>query len=85
MLSSGELEPIKRACLSTVAIFTVEEIRSLEEVLKLRKSELKDLQKAKVKAEKEKELFEKAEEKKVVDTLLSSERSVDEIMEFLKK
>ena len=62
------------------------DIRSLEETLKIRKAELKNLQKAKAKAEKKKELFDAAEEKKrVVEALMSSSRSVDEILEYLKK
>ena len=63
-----------------------EEIRYLEENLKIRKSELKELQKAKAKAEKQKEVFEKAEEKKrLAEAVMNSERSVEEILEFLKK
>ena len=41
-----------------------EEIRGLEVALKDKKAELKELQKAKAKAEKEKELFDAAEQKK---------------------
>lgn len=63
-----------------------EEISNLEEDLKARKRELKELQKAKAKAEKQKEAFEKAEEKKrVVEAVMKSEKSVDEILSFLKK
>ena len=63
-----------------------EEIKGLEETLKMRKAELRELQKAKVKAEKEKELFEAAEEKKkIVEAVMKSGRSAEEIMEFLKK
>ena len=63
-----------------------EEIGNLEESLKLRKAELKELQKAKAKAEKQKEAFEKAEEKKrLAEAVMNSGRSVEEILEFLKK
>ena len=61
-----------------------EEIREIEESLKGRKGELKELLKAKAKAEKEKEMVKAAEEKKkVVEAVLNSGRSMDEIMSFL--
>ena len=61
-----------------------EEIKELEESLKGRKAELKELLKAKAKAEKEKEMVKAAEEKKkVVEAVLNSGRSMDEIMSFL--
>ena len=61
-----------------------EEIREIEESLKGRKGELKELLKAKAKAEKEKEKVKEAEEKKkVVEAVLNSGRSVEEIMSFL--
>ena len=61
-----------------------EEIQNLEASLKDRKVELKELLKAKAKAEKEKEMVKAAEEKKkVVEAVLNSGRSMDEIMSFL--
>jgi len=61
-----------------------EEIREIEESLKGRKGELKELLKAKAKAEKEKERVKAAEEKKkVVEAVLNSGRSMEEIMSFL--
>ena len=63
-----------------------EEISNLEEDLKARKRELKELQKAKMRAEKEKELLDAAEEKKkLVEAVMNSGKSVDEIMAFLNK
>ena len=63
-----------------------EEIQNLEASLKDRKAELKALLKAKVKAEKEKEMAKAAEEKKkLVEAVMSSGRSMEEILEFLNK
>ena len=63
-----------------------EEIGNLEETLKNKKAELKALLKAKGKAEKEKELFDAAEQKKkLVEAVMNSGRSAEEIMEFLNK
>ena len=63
-----------------------EEIKELEESLKGRKAELKELLKAKGKAEKEKEKVKAAEEKKkLVEAVMSSGRSMEEILEFLNK
>ena len=63
-----------------------EEIREIEAALKDRKAELKELLKAKVKAEKEKEMDKAAEEKKkLVEAVMSSGRSMEEILEFLNK
>ena len=63
-----------------------EEIREIEAALKGRKAELKELLKAKVKAEKEKEMAKAAEEKKkLVEAVMSSGRSMEEILEFLNK
>ena len=63
-----------------------EEIREIEAALKDRKAELKALLKAKVKAEKEKEMAKAAEEKKkLVEAVMSSGRSMEEILEFLNK
>ena len=63
-----------------------EEIQNLEASLKDRKAELKELLKAKVKAEKEKEAAKAAEEKKkLVEAVMSSGRSMEEILEFLNK
>ena len=63
-----------------------EEIQNLEASLKDRKTELKALLKAKVKAEKEKEAAKAAEEKKkLVEAVMSSGRSMEEILEFLNK
>ena len=63
-----------------------EDIQNLEEQLKERKAELKELQRAKAKAEKEKELLDAAEKKKkLVEALMNSGKSVDEIMDFLNK
>ena len=63
-----------------------EEIQNLEASLKDRKTELKELLKAKVKAEKEKEMAKAAEEKKkLVEAVMSSGRSMEEILEFLNK
>ena len=62
-----------------------EEIGKIEETLKLRKAELKELQKAKAKAEKEKEKIEAAEQKKqLVEAVMNSGKSVDEILAFLR-
>ena len=62
-----------------------EEIQNLEAALKAGKTELKELLKAKAKAEKEKELFDAAEQKKqLVEAVMKSGKSVDEILEFLK-
>ena len=64
---------------------TEEEIRNLEETLKQKKSELKDLQKNKAKAEKEKELFDAAEQKKqLIEAVMNSGKSVEEMMGFLQ-
>ena len=61
-----------------------EEIRGLEVALKDKKAELKELQKAKAKAEKEKELFDAAEQKKqLVEAVMKSGKSLEEIMSFL--
>ena len=63
-----------------------EEIKELEESLKGRKAELKELLKAKGKAEKEKETAKAAEEKKkLVEAVMNSGRSMEEILEFLNK
>ena len=63
-----------------------EEIREIEAALKDRKTELKALLKAKGKAEKEKEAAKAAEEKKkLVEAVMSSGRSMEEILEFLNK
>ena len=63
-----------------------EEIKELEESLKGRKAELKELLKAKGKAEKEKEMAKAAEEKKkLVEAVMNSGRSMEEILEFLNK
>ena len=63
-----------------------EEIKEIEAALKDRKVELKELLKAKVKAEKEKEMAKAAEEKKkLVEAVMSSGRSMEEILEFLNK
>ena len=63
-----------------------EEIREIEAALKDRKAELKALLKAKAKAEKEKETAKAAEEKKkLVEAVMSSGRSMEEILEFLNK
>ena len=63
-----------------------EEIKELEESLKGRKAELKELLKAKAKAEKEKEMAKAAEEKKkLVEAVMNSGRSMEEILEFLNK
>ena len=63
-----------------------EEIKELEESLKGRKAELKELLKAKAKAEKEKERVEAAEQKKqLVEAVMNSGRSMEEILEFLNK
>ena len=63
-----------------------EEIREIEESLKGRKGELKELLKAKAKAEKEKEKVKEAEEKKkLVEAVMNSGRSMEEILEFLNK
>ena len=63
-----------------------EEIQNLEASLKDRKTELKALLKAKVKAEKEKEAAKAAEEKKrLVEAVMNSGRSMEEILEFLNK
>ena len=63
-----------------------DEIREIEAALKDRKAELKELLKAKVKAEKEKEAAKAAEEKKkLVEAVMSSGRSMEEILEFLNK
>ena len=63
-----------------------EEIREIEESLKDRKAELKELLKAKGKAEKEKEKVKAAEEKKqLVEAVMNSGRSMEEILEFLNK
>ena len=61
------------------------EIHSLEETLKQKKSELKALQKNKAKAEKEKELFDAAEQKRqLIEAVMNSGKSVEEIMGFLQ-
>ena len=63
-----------------------EEIREIEAALKDRKAELKELLKAKGKAEKEKEMAKAAEEKKqLVEAVMNSGRSMEEILEFLNK
>ena len=63
-----------------------EEIKEIEAALKDRKAELKELLKAKAKAEKEKEAAKEAEEKKkLVEAVMNSGRSMEEILEFLKK
>ena len=63
-----------------------EGIQELEEQLKERKAELKELQRAKAKAEKEKELLDAAEQKKqLVEAVMNSGKSVDEIIAFLNK
>ena len=63
-----------------------EEIKEIEEALKGRKAELKELLKAKGKAEKEKEAAKAAEEKKkLVEAVMNSGRSMEEILEFLNK
>ena len=63
-----------------------EEIREIEAALKDRKAELKELLKAKAKAEKEKEKVKEAEEKKqLVEAVMNSGRSMEEILEFLNK
>ena len=63
-----------------------EEIQNLEAALKAGKSELKELLKAKAKAEKEKEKVKAAEEKKkLVEAVMNSGRSMEEILEFLNK
>ena len=63
-----------------------EEIKEIEEALKGRKAELKELLKAKEKAEKEKEKVEAAEQKKqLVEAVMNSGRSMEEILEFLNK
>lgn len=64
---------------------TEAEIQNLEETLKLKKSELKALQKNKAKAEKEKELCDAAEQKKqLIEAVMNSGKSVEEIMGFLQ-
>ena len=64
---------------------TEAEIQNLEETLKLKKSELKALQKNKAKAEKEKELFDAAEQKKqLIEAVMNSGKSVEEILTFLQ-
>ena len=61
-------------------------IREIEAALKDRKAELKELLKAKGKAEKEKEAAKAAEEKKkLVEAVMNSGRSMEEILEFLNK
>ena len=63
-----------------------EEIQNMEAALKAGKSELKELLKAKGKAEKEKEKVKEAEEKKqLVEAVMNSGRSMEEILEFLNK
>ena len=63
-----------------------EEIQNLEAALKAGKTELKELLKAKAKAEKEKEMAKAAEEKKqLVEAVMNSGRSMEEILEFLNK
>ena len=63
-----------------------EEIQNLEASLKDRKVELKELLKAKGKAEKEKEAAKAAEgKKKLVEAVMNSGRSMEEILEFLNK
>ena len=63
-----------------------EELQNLEASLKDRKTELKELLKAKAKAEKEKEKVKEAEEKKkLVEAVMNSGRSMEEILEFLNK
>ena len=64
---------------------TEAEIQNLEETLKLKKSELKALQKNKAKAEKEKELFDAAEQKRqLIEAVMNSGKSVEEILTFLQ-
>ena len=61
-----------------------EGIKELEEQLKERRAELKALQKAKTKAEKEKEAIDSAEKKKkLVEAVMNSGKSMDEIISFL--
>ena len=63
-----------------------EDIQNLEEALKGKKAELRELLKARQKAEKEKELLDAAEQKKkLVEAVMNSGKSVDEIMEFLNR
>ena len=63
-----------------------EEIQNMEAALKAGKSERKELLKAKAKAEKEKEKVKEAEEKKqLVEAVMNSGRSMEEILEFLNK
>ena len=63
-----------------------EDIQNLEEALKGKKAELRELLKARQKAEKEKELLDAAEKKKkLVEAVMNSGKSVDEIMAFLNR
>lgn len=63
---------------------TEEKIGKAEGTLKVLKAELKALQKAKAKAEKEQALINEAENKKqVVEAFLKSGKSVEEVLEFL--
>ena len=63
-----------------------EEIRELEESLKLRKAELKAMQKAKAKADQENDRLEKAMKNlELIEALMKTGRSTEEILEFLNK
>ena len=63
-----------------------EEIRDLEESLKLRKAELKAMQKAKTNADKENERLEKAKKNlELIEALMKTGRSAEEILEFLNR
>ena len=62
------------------------EIRQLSDSLKEKKAELKDLVKARAKAEKLVAERKAEEDKaKIMDALQASGKSIDEILEFLKK
>lgn len=83
-VSAGTLEE-----LNTQIEQTESEITQLTEALNTKKNELKELQKAKAKAEKiiEKEEAlrkEAAEKEAVLDALKNSDKSLDEILAFLK-
>ena len=72
--------------LSSQIALKEEDIQNLEEALKAGKAELRELLKARQKAEKEKELLDAAEQKKkLVEAVMNSGKSVDEIMEFLNR